>query len=192
MNHEIKFNLFLVICAVFIIGLACGGSNQQAEANKLVGDANKKLNEAKELLTKTEGRNKKLFSANIQTSAELAEYKKEKSDEAKLIAGDYEKVAESLKEISKMFDDVSRMNLNEKYKEYAKLRSDEYALRAEAVSVRKGNAQAFIEIDDHQRMTKKFDENNTKSDKLFIQSDEIAAKAKRLEDENRALFIDLN
>lgn len=192
MNEKIKIINGLVIFAVFLIVLACSQNDQQAEANKLVGDANKKIGEAKELLDKTEQRNKTLFGANIQTKQELAEYKTQKNTEAKSIVGDYEKVSETLKEISKLFDEVSRMNVHEKYKEYAKLKSDEFATRAEAVAVRKGNAQAFIEIDDHQKMTAKFDENNTKSDRLFTEADEIAAKARRMEDENKTLFVDLN
>lgn len=54
------------------------------------------------------------------------------------------------------------------------------------------NAQAFVEIDDQRLMTKKFDENNTKSDKLFTEADELEAKAKRLEKENKDLFVSLS
>lgn len=181
-----KHLIFLIIIAVFI-GFACGGGNQ-TEANRLIREANNKLAEVNNLLNKTEDRNRMLFEANIRTAVELAAYKSKKSDEAKSIAADYEKGAEMLKEISKIFDEVSRMNVHETYKIYAKLKSDEFEKRAEAVSIRKGNAQAFIEIDNHQKMTAKFDENNTKANKIFSEADEIARKAKRLEEENRDLF----
>jgi hypothetical protein len=93
-----------------------------------------------------------------------------------------------MKEISRMYDDISRMKLNEKYKDYAKLKSDEYAKRAEAVNIRKGNAQAFMEIDDPNTMLAKFDENNSKSDRLFKDAEDIGAKAKKIEEENKEIF----
>lgn len=186
-----KQNLVCVVCALLFAVLACGNGNQQAEVNKKVKEANRKLEEVKMLLTQNDERNRRLFSANVQTEAELAEYKKEKNNEAEEIIADYEKVSAMLREISQIFDEVSRMNLNEKYKEYAKLKSDEFAKRAEAIAFRKGNAEAFIEIDDQKRMTKRFDENNTKADKLFNEAEEIRKKSKKLEDENRDLFVDL-
>ena len=188
MKKQNKLNAIFIILVAIAIGLACNSSNQQAEANKIVDQANKKLDEGKDLYEKTEKRNKELFSVNIQNDRQLQAYKFLKKDEAKSIVADYERSSDILKDISKQYDDISRMNLNEKYKDYAKLKSDEFAKRAEAVNIRKGNAQAFAEIDDPKTMTAKFDENNTKSDKLFKDAEDIATKAKKIEDENKEIF----
>lgn len=187
MRQQNKLNAIFIILVAIALGLACGGI-QTEEANKIVSQANKKLDEAKDLYGKTETRNKELFSPNIQTYQQLQSYKSNKSGEAKSIVSDYEKVSEMLKDVSKQYDDISRMNLDEKYKEYAKLKSDEYAKRAEAIGVRKGNAQAFAEIDDPKTMTAKFDENNSKSDRLFKDAEELGAKAKKIEEENKEIF----
>jgi hypothetical protein len=188
MKHRNEFNkLFITIVAIAVC-LACGSGNQTEEANKIVDSANKKLDQAKELYSKTETRNTKLFNANVQTVEQLQAYKSGKSDEAKAIVEDYETVSEMLKDISKQYDEVSRMNLTEKYKDYAKLKSDEYAKRSEAINVRKGNALAFMEIDDYKTMTTKFDDNNAKSDRLFKDAEDIGAKAKKLEEENKDMF----
>ncbi len=188
MKQQNKLNAILLILVAVAISLACSGTNQTDEANRLVDVANKKLDEAKELYGKTEKRNSELFSPNIQTVQQLQNYKSNKSGEAKSIVADYEKVSEMLKDISKQYDDVSRMKLDEKYKDYAKLKSDEFAKRAEAVGIRKGNAQAFAEIDDPRTMTAKFDENNSRSDRLFKDAEDISAKAKKIEEENKDIF----
>ena len=189
MNNQNKLNMIFAIMITAFLALACsGGSSQQAEANKIVDEANKKLEEARSLMVKTETRNKTLFSANIQTVSQLQAYKNRMGDEAKGIIADYEKVVESLKDISKKYDDVSRMNVSDKYKEYTKIKSEEFARRADAVGVSKGNAQAFADIDDPKTMLSKFDENNDKSTKLFKEADELAAKAKKIEDENKDIF----
>ena len=188
MKRQNKLNAIFILLIAAAISLACSGANQTDEANKIVGQANKKLDEAKELYGKTEKRNNELFSPNIQTVPQLQNYKSSKSVEAKSIVADYEKVSEMLKDISKQYDDVSRMDLGEKYKDYAKLKSDEFAKRAEAVGIRKGNAQAFAEIDDPRTMMTKFDENNSKSDRLFKDAEDLSAKAKKIEEENKDIF----
>lgn len=188
MRGQNKFNAIFIIIVAALLGLACSGAAQTEEANKTVEQANKKLDEAKELYAKTETRNARLFDVNINTIPQLQSYKANKSDEAKSIVADYEKVSEMMKDISRQYDDISRMNLSEKYKDYARLKSDEYAKRAEAIGIRKGNAQAFMEIDDPSTMMAKFDDNNSKSDRLFKDAEEIGAKAKKMEEENKDLF----
>lgn len=188
MKGQNKFNAIFTIIIAIAAGLACSGAAQIEEANKTVDQANKKLDQAKQLYAATEARNTKLFDVNVNTLAQLQDYKAKKSDEAKSIVGDYEKVSAMMKDVARRYDDISRMNLSEKYKDYARLKSDEYATRAEAVAVRKGNAQAFMEIDDPSRMMTKFDENNSKSDRLFKDAEEIGAKARKMEEENKDLF----
>jgi hypothetical protein len=190
MKKHNKLNAIFIIIAAIALGLACGGSAQTEEANKIVDGANKKLEEAKELFVATEKRNTALFDVNIQTPQQLQFYKANKSEEAKSIVTDYEKVVEMMKDVSRQYDNISRMNLSEKYKDYAKLKSDEFAKRAEAINVRKGNAQAFADIADARAMNEKFDENNAKADRLFKDADDIAAKAKKMEEENKDLFKD--
>lgn len=174
--------------AAFTLVLGCSGGTQQAEANKIVDQANKKLEETKVFYSKTESRNTALFSVNVQTIPQLRFYKAKMESEAKSIVSDYEKVSENLKDIAKQYDEISRLNVDEKYKEYAKLKSDEFAKRAEAVAVRKGNAQAFAEIDDPRILMSKFEENNSKSDRLFKDAEEIATKAKKIEEDNKDVF----
>jgi predicted phage tail protein len=178
----------MILLAAFAFVLGCSGGDQQAEVNKIVDQANKKLDDAKDLFSKTEERNTALFNTKIQTVPQLHAYKEKMSGEAKSIVADYEKAADMLKDVSKQYDDISRMNVNDKYKEYAKLKSDAFAKRAEAIGVRKGNAQAFMEIADPKTMVSKFNENNTKAEKLFKDAADIAAKAQKIEDDNKEIF----
>jgi len=183
-----KLNASIIIIAALFIIIGCSSADQQGEANKVVDTANKKLDDAKDLYSKTETRNTALFNVNIQTIPQFIYYKTKVAGEAKSIVADYEKVSEMLKDVSKQYDDISRMNVNEKYKEYAKIKSNEFATRAEAVAVRKGNAQGLAEIDDYRILMQKFKENNDKSDKLFKDAEDTAAKAKKIEEENKEIF----
>ena len=93
-------NTLIMLTTALILVIGCSGGTQQAEANKIVDAANKKLDETKELYSKTEARNSTLFSANIQTVQQLFSYKAKMGGEAKSIVADYEKVAENLKDVA--------------------------------------------------------------------------------------------
>jgi len=188
LNNKLNTLVILFAAFTFVIGCSCSGGKQQAEANKIVDSGNKKLEETKDAISEVEARDTSLFSANIQTVNQLRGYKVIASTEAKSIVAEYERITDSLKDIAKQYDEISRLNVDEKYKEYAKLKSDEFAKRAEAVGVRKGNAQAFAEIDDPRILLAKFDENNTKSDRLFKDAEDIAGKAKKIEENNKEIF----
>lgn len=185
-----KLNLLIMLSLIIGIGLACSGSigNQQADANKLVDEANKQLEEARTLMTKTDERSQELFGAKLNTVGELKAYKEKMKNEAKEITENYEKVAETLKEISKKYDEASRLNVSEKYKEYTKIKSEEFIKRAEAIKIHKGNAQAFVEISEPKQMFEKFEENNKKSAAMFKEAEEMSEKAKKIETENKEIF----
>lgn len=184
-----RFYKFILTAAFVGIGLACG-ANQQAEANKLVAEANKLIGKTDILINQTETRNQKLFDADVQTAEELAAYKIKMKDEAQGIIENYTQISDSLKEIANNFDKAAQMNVTEIYQEYAATKSECFAKRAEAFGIRKGNAQVFIEIDSPKIMTDKFDENNSRFEKLIKEAAEFGEAATRIEIENRDFFAE--
>jgi len=184
-----RFYKFILIAVFIGNALACG-INQQAEANKLFGEANQLIVKTNILITKTEEKNQKLFDADVQTVEELAAYKIKMKDEAQGIIENYTRISEMLKEIATKFDQTAKMNVPEIYKEYAATKSAEFAKRAEAFTVRKGNAQVFIETDLPKQMTDKFDENNSRFEKLIKEAAEFGEAATHIENENRDIFAE--
>ena len=182
-----------ILTAFFIgVGLACNSADQQSEANKLVSEANNLTDKADVLIRKTEARNQKLFDADIQTVEELEAYKIKMKSEAESIIDCYTEASEILKKIAKKFDEAAQMNVREIYKDYAKIKSDEFTRRAAALDIRKGNAQIFIEADLPGRMTDKFDENNSRFEQLMREAEELSSAARNLENENRKFFAKFN
>lgn len=184
-----KINTLIAILITLTLVLGCSG-DQQAEANKIVVEANSKLAEVRDLLKQAEARNNQLFDANIKSSEDLKAYRVKMAGEAKEIVTSYEKIADSLKEISGKFDGIAKMNVSDVFKDYAKTKSEEFAKRAEAVGIAKGNAQAFIDATDTKSMTAKFEENNTKTAKLFAEAGELGEKATKIENDNPKIFTD--
>ena len=62
MKKQNKLNAIFIILVAIAIGLACSSSDQQAEANKIVDQANKKLDEAKDLYEKPKNATKSFLA----------------------------------------------------------------------------------------------------------------------------------
>lgn len=182
-----KLNLLLVLTVLLATALACGG-DQTDEANKLVNDANKSIEEAKSLMTATESRNDKLFSANIQNVAQFSIYRNKNYEEAKGIIADYGKVAEKLTEASKKFAEAGKLKVPDKFKEYLELKSKEFAKRAEGVGNRKLNAQAFIDSTNPTELPKVFDANNAKTKTIMDEAEDMGKKADKIKEDNKEIF----
>ena len=184
-NH--KLNLLLALTVLLTIALACGG-NQVEDANKLVADANKSIDEAKELIATTEVKNTKLFSERIDTVAEFTIYRNKSANDAKTLIEDFGKISDKLTDASKKFGEAGKLKVADKFKEYLDLKSKEFAKRAEAVSNRKGNPQAFLDSTNPNDLPKIFDANNTKSKSILDEAEEIGKKADKIKDENKEIF----
>ena len=186
-NYGHKINLLLALTVLLTIALACGG-NQVEDANKLVADANKSIDEAKELITTTEVKNTKLFSERIDTFAEFTIYRNKSANDAKTLIEDFGKISDKLTDASKKFGEAGKLKVADKFKEYLDLKSKEFAKRAEAVSNRKGNPQAFLDSTNPNDLPKIFDANNTKSKSILDEAEEISKKADKIKEENKEIF----
>jgi len=182
---------FILTALLVGAGIACGG-NQQSEANKLVGETNKLIEKTDSLIKKTEARNQKLFDADVRTPEGLAAYKIKMKPEAEEIIENYAKASEMLRQIVKNFEKTNALDVPEIYRNYLKTKAGEFEKRAAAYDVRKGNAQAFIEHDSAEPMTRIFDENNSRFEQMLREAEELNAAAKDIENENRDFFAELN
>ena len=186
-KYKHKLNLLLALTVLLTIALACGG-NQVEDANKLVAEANKSIDEAKELIATTEVKNTKLFSERINTVAEFTIYRNKSTNDAKTLIEDFGKISDKLTDASKKFGEAGKLKVADKFKEYLDLKSKEFAKRAEAVSNRKGNPQAFLDSTNPNDLPKIFDANNTKSKSILDEAEEIGKKADKIKDENKEIF----
>ena len=185
MNKQTNITAIFASLLLLVFIIACGG-NQVEEANKLISDANKLVDEAKELVVKTDARNKELFSEDIKET--LKDYKRKMAAEAKSIVEDYAKAADKSQAAGKKFAEAGKLNVADKFKEYLDLKAKEFDKRAEAINFAKGNAQAFIDLDDVNAMQKQFGENNKKSQSLMKEAEELAGKAEKIQTEHKEIF----
>jgi hypothetical protein len=180
---------FFITALLIGAGIACGGDGPR-EANRLAGETHKLLEKTDALIKKTEARNRKLFDADVQTAEELAAYQIKMKQEAADIVENYMRASELLTQIAGNFERAAELDVAEIYKSYARTKAAEFARRAEACEIRRRNAQIFIESGSPDGMTDKFDENNSRFEKLLREAEELSAAARNIENENRDFFAE--
>lgn len=174
--------LFLLAMAV----LACkntGAGKDTDKANKLVNEGNAAVQEAKKHLTDAEEKKTKMMATPV---ARLAE--------ARVIAAsaiaDYDRANEKAKEAAGKYDEASRLQINEKFRDYLVLKAKEYNKRADLVATAKDTPQALIESTNKSSFANRVTSNNAKVDALRKEADDLAAQADKLVKDNPNIFKD--
>jgi hypothetical protein len=185
LDHKRKalFALFLL----FAFALAC--TDETGKANKLVDEGNKLVDEANKLWADANGKQEKMKSAVDQISSDNTEADLEKARSiAKEVIDAYDKAKNKCTEAAKKYEEGSGFKINEKFKEYLKLKADEFKKRAEMSESAKGVAQALISSENKNDYTKKSAESDEKTEKLRKEAQDLADKANTIQKENKDIF----
>ncbi len=174
--------LFLLVAVVWACNKS-GGGKETEKANKLVSEGNAAVEEAKKAVTDAEAKKAKMMATPLSRLAE-----------ARVIAAsaivDYDKANEKAKEAASKYDEASRLQINEKFKEYLILKTKEYNKRAELVAAAKDTPQALIESADRRSFANRVTSNNAKVDALGKEATALSDQADKLVKDNPNIFKD--
>jgi hypothetical protein len=172
--------LVLLVLAI----LACKNtstSNETDKANKLVDEGNAAVQDAKKAVSDAEAKKDQMMKTDIRRLAEA------RIRAAEAIAA-YDKAAEKCKAAAAKYDEASRLQISDKFKQYLMLKVKEYNKRAEMVEAAKGTPQALIESTNRSSFVIRANSNNSKVDQLYKEAEDIGAQAEKLQKDNPDLF----
>lgn len=172
--------LVLLVLAI----LACKNtstSNETDKANKLVDEGNAAVQDAKKAVSDAEAKKDQMMKTDIRRLAEA------RVRAAEAIAA-YDKAAEKCKAAAAKYDEASRLQISDKFKQYLMLKVKEYNKRAEMVEAAKGTPQALIESTNRSSFIIRANSNNSKVDQLYKEAEDIGAQAEKLQKDNPDLF----
>jgi hypothetical protein len=171
----------LAVMVAFV--LACNSGDETEKANKLVADGNAAIQDGNKMATEAGSKNDKIFDE--LTAANFEADKAKLAPQAKEVVDGLSKSAEKYRDASKKFDEASKLKINDKFKEYLALKSQEFSKRAEQMDIGKGNAQALLDSNDADSLSAKVKENKPKYDKLDQESKDLESKASKIQAENK-------
>lgn len=171
----------LLIAVIWACGNTSTNSGDLDKANKLVDEGNAAVQEAKNAVTDAEAKKDQMMKTDIRRLAEA------RVRAAEAIAA-YDKAAEKCKAAAAKYDEASRLQISDKFKQYLILKSKEYNKRAEMVETAKGNPQALIESTNRSSFVIRANSNNAKVDQLYKEAEDLGAQAEKIQKENPDIF----
>jgi membrane-associated HD superfamily phosphohydrolase len=174
--------LLLVVAAV----LACNLGDETGKANKLVDEGNAAVQDAKKYYEDAEEKKENMINAvdAIKNDADL--------EAARAIAKEaivaYDKTKAKCEEVSKKYEEASKLKIKDKFKEYLTLKTSEFKKRAEIVDTAKGIPQALIDSKNKASFNSSAKTISEKVDKLTKEADDLGAQADKLQKDNKDIF----
>jgi hypothetical protein len=180
-NNQRHSNAIMALLLLVAAVLACSTSDETDKANKLVGEGNAAVQEAKKYVTEAEEKKQKMLETDV---AQL--------DQARATAKDaieaYDKAREKCKEASNKYEEASKLKVKDKFKEYLVLKAKEWDKRAEIVETAKGTPQALIDSESRASFIGMAKANNERVDRLSKEADDLSAQADKLQKDNPDSF----
>jgi predicted nucleic acid-binding Zn-ribbon protein len=186
MHPQSKRNSVLALVILALVVVACNMGNETDTANKLVDEGNKLVEEGNKLAKESGAKNDQVYDEiNIAT---FADDKSKYTARAKEAAEGMGKAADKFREASKKFDEASKLKVDEKFKEYLALKSQEFAKNAEQMEAAKEMPQAILDSEDSQTLQSKVSGTKPRHDKLSKEAKDLADKAEKIRTENKDKF----
>jgi len=180
--------------------LAFAACMETDKANKLIEAGNALITEGNTLVQEAGAKNDKVFdtlsTATPKTSDDEEEggsgpaavdTKAVNSTAQEAISG-FEKSAVKYREAAAKFDEASKLKIHEKLKEYLVLKTQEFNKRAELSEAAKSNCKAVLDGGDKATMLKQIASNQERITKLNTEASDLAAKADKIQQENKSIF----
>jgi hypothetical protein len=187
MNPQTKTNALLALALMLAIALACNRLGDDTnKANGLVGEGNKAIAEANKASVDALSKNTQLFTGIKSFPGDREKVKGAAQEEMDLI----DKSSASFREASKKFEEASKLKLEEKFKEYLSLKSQEFSKHAEQVDVAKELPQAVLDpaVKDAATLRNKITGINDRVQKLETEWRDLETKADKIREDNKDKF----
>jgi hypothetical protein len=187
MNPHTNRNALLALLAMIGLVLACsGGGDETDKANKLVAEANTAIEAGNKLTVETGRKNDKIFDELKPDN--FAEDKERLRSAIKEAIDGYTQSADKFREAAKKFEEASKLKINDKFKEYLVLKSQEFNKNAELMEAARAMPQAVQDSEDGDALRSKIKENKERYDKLEKEAKELSDKAEKVRSENKDKF----
>lgn len=178
----------LLLTVVIAFSAACGLIDQTSEANKLVVEANG-LIVKDNLQTLTANQQlQQLLGSGLSTAKNIEAYKSENKAKLDDLSAQFTQIENNETQITEKFRQASQFKLNEKYKQYLDLKTQEFSKQADAVKMVNPLIKSFMEAKDMPSALAKLDEFDTKYAAISKEITDLQAQSEQIAKDNPTLI----
>jgi hypothetical protein len=183
MGKKSQTNALESLLLILIVALACSSTDDTQKANQIVDDANQVIADANKA---SEDGLAKVYSMEtmlpkIKTQSDLGIARSVARDGISVLAKAKDKYDEAANKIA----DAGKLSINEKFKEYLDLKSQEMKTRSTAIETASREPQALIDSQTVSEFSFKAKSITDNFNNLKQQADDLAKKAAKLQEENK-------
>ncbi len=171
----------LLIAAIWACGNSGTNTGDLDKANKLVDEGNTAVEQVKTFFEDADAKKEQMMHTDRRRVAEARVHA------AEAIAA-YDKAAEKCKEAASKFDEASRLQVNDKFKQYLIVKTKEFNKRAELMTAAKDTPQALIESTNWSSFANRANSNQSKVEGLLKEANDLAAQADKIYKDNPDIF----
>jgi uncharacterized coiled-coil DUF342 family protein len=187
MHPQTKRNALLAFMLMASFVLACSALGDETDkANKLVDEGNKLVEEGNTLGQQAAAKNKEIFD-NIEDFPDNRDDLRKPANELLDII---DKGTGKFHDAAKKFEDASKLKLDDKFKEYLSLKSQEFNKHADHIESIKGIPQAVLDesVKDLRALNTKLTSVNSQIEKVGKEWKDLEAKANKVREDNKDKF----
>ena len=178
-NSHVAF--VLLIAAIWACGNSTSNTDDRDKANKLVDEGNAAVDQMKKFVVDAKAKQDEMMHTDVRRLAEA------RARAAEAIAA-YDNAAAKCKEAASKFDEASRLNVADKFKQYLILKTKEFNKRAELIQAAKDTPQALIESTNRSSFQNRVNSNQSKIDQLYKEAEDLGAQADKIYKDNPDIF----
>jgi hypothetical protein len=162
------------------------GKDETEKANQLIAEANTAIDAGNVSALAAGKKNDWIFQEIRDTT--FADDKVRLKAAVKETVDGFNQSAAKFREAARKFEEASRLRINDKFKEYLLLKSQEFNRNAEKMAAAAAVPQAVLDSDTIEILKQRFDDNKTRYEELEKEAQELADKAEKVRADNKDQF----
>ena len=185
MKGKRNFIGIAVLLVIAGLGIAC---DEASDANKLVNEANVLVTRSNDTSSKITALYNDLLGDKLVKATDVEKYKVENKARFDELFGLIDQDEKDLNEVAAKFEKAATLKVSEKFKEYVSLSSQEYKKRVENRKAMGVFLKAFLAEKDTAKRNKLGDEYDKRSTEIGKEGDALSEKADKIVADNPAEF----
>jgi len=185
MKNKWSFIGIAVLLAITGLGMAC---DEADDANKLVDEANAIVTKSNDSSSKITSLYNDLLGDKLVKSADVEKYKVENKGRFDELIGLIDRDEKDLNDVAAKFEKASTLKVSDKFKEYTSLSSQQFKKRTENRKAMGIFIKAFLAEKDTTKRNQLGDEFDKRSAELGKEGDALSEKADKIVADNPGEF----
>lgn len=178
--------LLTLLIASFALSCGSAGIDETEKANRLIAEANTAIDAGNVSALAASKKSDWIFQ-EIRDTTFADDKVRLKAAATETVSG-FTQSAAKFREAARKFEEASNLRINDKFKEYLVLKSQEFNKNGEKMEIASAIPQAVLDSESIEQLRQRFNDNKTRYQELEKNAKELGDRAEKVRAENKDKF----